>query len=268
MLDDFDFNVDDRDVILRAMIPYLVNYDRKTNTYKSGPMLQGKLWFDLFLNQFGLEFIEESNSRKKTIKKLSSAKCKILIGVNRLGIGKHAVVFQGAENSTYVFQNIKYKDSPEPDLIKISEDDLFKCLDETSSIGWIERMDKPMSIDFCKILQYSIETFDTYQTDIMNLVEKRLTVFELVDNREKIFTSLFLDFYSMMDIIGESDIREKLNEARKCYIGALKLEQDIVLKNYLNIPLLDNILVDIKSVVQQKISALSKTGGQQRVIGT
>jgi hypothetical protein len=251
-------------VISRAMIPYVIDYDREENIYKSGPMLQGKSWFDLFLNQFGLEFIEENDSREMTIEKLSSANRKVLIGVNRPGIGKHALIYMGIKNSDYVFQNMKYKDSPEPDMIQLSKADLFECLSGKSSIGWIERINEAPLIDFRRILKGSIKTLDAYRTEMMNLIESRQTVFELADNRERVFASLFLDFYSMMDIIGELDIKDKLDEVRRCYIGALKLEQNIVLKDYLNISMLGDIFLDIKSIIRHRISALPVPAANSR----
>ena len=66
MLLDFNIDTEDFKVIQQINIPYIFQYDSKQNEYIAGPLLQGKKWFDYYLNTLGLEF-KESVLRKRKL---------------------------------------------------------------------------------------------------------------------------------------------------------------------------------------------------------
>ncbi|MGL5677964.1 MAG: hypothetical protein ACRDDX_16315 [Cellulosilyticaceae bacterium] len=101
LLEAMEVEVEDFEIVKAIGLPYVFQYDEEDATYVAGPLLQGKKWFDYYLEPRGMTFIEVFLGKRDVCEFLDEVKKKCMIGLH-LG-AKHAVIYEGKEKGKYKF---------------------------------------------------------------------------------------------------------------------------------------------------------------------
>lgn len=254
LLEFYGIDKTDRDIALEMNLPYLFSYNDELDKYMAGPMLQGKEWFDLYLNQIGFSFVEDIISKNEIINYLKHNVNDCIIGL-KLNNVKHAVIYKGYINNLFKFMNVKHEHSNEPDYYTFTEGELLLRLDEIVHVGYIKKTDCKGIINQ-SMYEQSLIHFGNYEKELIALCLIAQNTVDLALTRDKYFAPLLLDICSMMEIINETNLRERIVSIREKYMEALKLnkEKSIKLADYLDINLLREVLSDYKELIKSKLN--------------
>ncbi|MFA6755604.1 MAG: hypothetical protein WCR97_03745 [Bacilli bacterium] len=100
MLELLGFDTEDYKIALQMNLPYFIDYDEESDIYSSGFMLQSAKWFNQFLIPRGYLFSEKIKAKSEVLKFLTPG---MMIGLLNPNNSKHAIVFNGFNNSLFFF---------------------------------------------------------------------------------------------------------------------------------------------------------------------
>jgi len=237
LLSFYGVDTEDRDIALRMQLPYLFSF--QDGCYLSGPMLQGAQWFDLYLNPLGFDFSECRLGREEVCAQLQTG-CPAMLGLRVSTERKHAVVFTGLENNKFQFINNKWRNSPEPETLSLTEEELLARLDGSAVIGRLENS-APTSVDFRPYLEESARVLQSLQKKLNDFCAQEQSVSSLRAAMNNLFRSLLLDGVTMLELLGET--AEPLKEIQTQFLRAVRENRPAVLAEVLDMPRL-NVAVD------------------------
>lgn len=261
LLLDFNIDVEDYDLVKAGNLAYIFRYDEEDNSYYSGYTLQGKKWRNNYLKAYGVVFKEVTFisddpilDKKNAIEYLKTRKDKCIISLKVLGNSRwHAVIFEGIKDSKYYFKNMRKKDSNAKKYFIFDRDELINKLADRIYIGWLDPGITSCHFDLINEIGISICTLKNYITDITDFCCKETTQSERMLARDTLFRALFIQYYSMLEIIEENDIVECLNTTRKQYMKTFELDDKLILKNYIDFCGLLNQIEKIILLMKRKM---------------
>lgn len=234
MVSDYGLDFTDALIVKEMKLAYLFHGDLKKKEYKSGAMLQGKIWFDLFLNKYGLEFVDELVHKNNIINYLNNLNRKAMLGLN-LENGKHAMVFYSVNSGIYKFMNPHYNNGKEEDFIIFSQDELLERVDEEIQVGYL-RSDKTTDIISNELYHDSINYLRNCYKDLVDFCNHPQTMSEIKSAKESLFAPLLLTILPILELEKEDDLVKGLKEVQVQYIAALKTnESNIRLADYMDL---------------------------------
>ncbi len=232
LLEDFNINKTDEDIIKDMRMPYLFASQQRSKTkmvFTAGTRLQGKPWFDLFLNQHKLEFIEEHLTRHQVftmLENLNKFKRKALLSMH-INHGEYAVVFSHHNllSDKFVFILPEEVVATSYHFLELTRHDLETYLGHHVTVGFINpTTDLPLSI--VAAIKKSLETLSFYQTYINEWCQKQHTKHRQREAFELVFHPLLVDLRVMMKLKGETDIYEAIKSLSHQYVRYLKTDQE------------------------------------------
>lgn len=252
MLLDYAIDTEDFEIVKAANIPYIFRFNEKQVEFMAGSMFQGKKWFDYYLNSVGLEFIEVEIKREEVLDFFDKVSHKCMIGLKIMGTGKHAVIYMGKDNNRFKFLNNKREDSEEVEYYWYDSNELMMRLGDKISIGWIERMDESISMDNSHELSMSLKDLERYRETVREFCCKEHDFSTLEKAKGTLFKAFFIEVFSMMEIIKETEIVNEIKKLRNDYITIMKLKSSAVLAEHLSIEDLDKVIVEYMNVIKQR----------------
>ena len=198
LLLDYGITIEDRDIVTEALISYHLRYNTDDKRYIAGPFLQGKEWFDLYLNKVGYEFFERKLSKVDLVSTLADTTTKYMLAIKYGNAGKHAVVFLRKEANKFVFLNNKNSSSTESEHFFFSEDELKEKLEDKTLIGKIIPKRAIIEKDVQILFNETIKTIDKYRKTIEYEVVEKRTEEEQKAAKKNTLEVFFLDILSMM----------------------------------------------------------------------
>ncbi|MGL4800174.1 MAG: hypothetical protein ACRCWY_12385, partial [Cellulosilyticaceae bacterium] len=235
--------------------PYVFQYDEEDATYVAGPLLQGKKWFDYYLEPRGMTFVEGVFDKGDVCRFLDETKMKCMIGLH-LGT-KHAVIYEGKEKGKYKFLNNKRELEEASDYYFFTKDELVEVLSEQNTIGYIERLESPKVIDAKQEIFSSIQYIEKYQQELYTFCHKEQTTQALIDTRDKLFAAALLHIVSMMEMVGQKALAEELCEIRSQYMSALKQSRTLKLSEHMEYERLEKAIEGYKKIIMQRLDGES-----------
>jgi len=233
MIEDYGLEYTDKDIALEMKLAYLFFIDSKNDEYFSGAMLQGKKWFDLFLNRHSYEFIENKYNKSDAVCFIKKTMRKLMIGIN-LNTGKHAMVYCPADTNLYRFFNPHYEKDKVADFFVYSEEELLRLLDEEVLIGYVSYNSNIKSAEldaYC----HSGNFLDKYVVDIIGFCSDEHTRDEILEVKESLFAGLMLSPIPLLEFEKEEEIVKCLKKLQLDFVSALKqTSSKIKLANYIN----------------------------------
>jgi len=257
MLMDYSIDVEDRDIVLKAYIPFMFGHDKAENKYMAGPMLQGKKWFDLYLNGIGFEFLDKYYDIEGAIKFLSSTKERAMIGLKKDDTGRHAVVFIGMRDGGYFFLNNKHKETKEKEELVFRKDELYDVIDDDSVIGYISAIESKRNVDYYAEMMAALDTLERYREDVVSFISAKRTIDEIMSAKRSLFEALMLDVVSMLDIIGEKELLNKIIDLRGKYSDALQQRTELVLKECIPVNDINSVIDMYKNIIMKKMAQVA-----------
>ncbi|MBN1968397.1 MAG: hypothetical protein JXR48_12365 [Candidatus Delongbacteria bacterium] len=254
MLESYDIDVEDYDIVKSIYIPYQLRFER--NSYINAYKLQSKFWLDLYLNKHNLEIINHELDLEEKIKMLKNSVHELKVSVKFPNERGHALVFNNYENEKFKFTNIRHKKDDAPDYKYFTEDELRSILFPKSPIGEYKEKICENFIGWEYVFKESLEVLDNYEKDIFEDFEIYKSAKEHLDDRERLYFPLLLGLPSMMELEGENDFVAKLLLLRDQYLKAIKSGESFCLKDKLDSDLLQNCIIDFKILIKKKLDVI------------
>lgn len=228
MLEKKGIEVEDYEIALEMKLPFFI--ERNEDGFVTGPMLQTKSWFDLYLNPHGLEIVEDWVDKADMFEFLERQnECMLGIAMKNGRHSHHAVVYTGMRNGKAVFINNKHEGSAEPDLFEFTQDELTARLRDKTVVGSLKPCDKIIH-DISPLLEQSIENLNSLQDKFMDFCSTPRTNAEILENERGLFRPILLDGSSMMKLLEQRDIFEDMLALQKIFVAiAFKEKADNVL---------------------------------------
>lgn len=240
-------DTEDRDIALQMGLPWL--FSCEDGQYLSGPMLQGAKWFNLCLHPIGFTFTERRMKRENVCSFLRDHH-PAMLGLHVTAESKHAVIYTGGGGEEYRFLNNKREGSPEPADLRLSEKELFSRLDETVTIGILERAE-PVPIELRSYFEGSLTTLHGLVEDITAFCSQEQRTSALREARGKLFRSILLDGVTMLELLGEERIAAALRTVRGQFMAALREDRPVVLARRMDMGLLRNAMMEYAGLIDK-----------------
>ena len=243
--------IDTEDYMIAKTInlPYILLKDG--DTYLSGPMLQSKEIFDIYLNSIGYEFVEEKCTKDDVIKTLKASDENYMLGVNISKGNKHAIIFLEYKNNVFSFINNKYEESDEPDRFTWAAEELKERLDEETHLAHVEKI-SAKKLDLKEILLASIKNLNSLKEDINNFSKKEITQLELRESMNTLFRAAILDSIAMFELLGEDALLERTKAIQKEFISVIKEDKEnLKLEEEMDISGLADVLDEWKRLMKK-----------------
>ena len=252
LLSFYGVDTEDRDIALQMRLPYL--FACEDGRYLAGPMLQGAEWFNLYLNPLGFSLSEQQLDREKICSGLQAGSFAML-GLRVSKEGKHAVVYTGRQDGKYQFINNKRKDSPEPETLCLTKDELLDRLDETVTVGRLERTD-PVQTDFRPYLNESVRTLQSLILEISDFCMVGQSIVALQKAKNDLFRAVLVDGLTMLELLGEdveTEFVTKLKTVRAQFLDVIRAGHSERLEDVLDMPKLIGSIAYFEHLVTERI---------------
>lgn len=214
-------DTDDRTIALSMKLPFL--FAQEGEDYLAGPMLQTGAWFDLYLNPRGFHLAERTVPAGQAAELLAGQKAAML-GI-RTEQGKHAVVYIGTEAGKLRFLNNKRADDPALEEFLLTAEELAARLDETVVIAALEPV-PPQAVDLVERMRQSIPVLCANVEEICALCAAPQPVSALRARTNSLFRPLLLDGITMLGLIGETELADRLTALQRELLDALRQSPD------------------------------------------
>lgn len=205
LLEMFGVEKEDRDIALEMGLPYLFSRDGESGSYLAGAMLQGKDWFNDYLNSIGFDFFEDMVEKEQTIRHLEEH-IPCMVGLKG-DFGRHAMIFKGHQNGEYRFMNPHREGDGQPDEVVFSEGALLEALSEVNAVGYILPGKEPVKPDR-SAFQSSLSWLRRWRDEIREFCGQPRTRAEIMAAVDPLFRPLAVDGLAMMELIGEQALAE------------------------------------------------------------
>lgn len=205
-------DVEDREIALKMGLPWLLSYDEGERTYLAGAMLQGKYWFDRYLNSIGFEFVEEFVP-KFNASDFAANYAPCMMGL-KTEFGKHAMICTGQENGKYRFLNPHRMDDGQPDELLLTGDELMQALSEVNAIGRIVRTETIKTMDGSDF-ENSLICLHHYGEDLHRFFSAHRTNGEIMAAMNTLLRPFAVDGLAMMELAGEDALASELCQFQK-----------------------------------------------------
>lgn len=242
-------DAEDRDIAMQMGLPYLFSYSEEDGAYQAGAMLQGKYWFDRYLNSIGFEYVEEFVPKPDVCRFVDNC-VSCMIGL-KTEFGKHAMIFTGLQEGKYRFLNPHRADDGQPDELLFTPEELQTALCEVNAIGRIERIgrSKPMSnSDF----ENSLACLHRCRDDLHRFCAAHRTNEEIMAVVNTLFRPFAVDGLAMMELAGETGLAEELRLFQKDCMTLFRAG-DCRPNEVVDMARLDRIVTTYEGLIQKKI---------------
>ncbi|ABX41647.1 hypothetical protein [Lachnoclostridium phytofermentans] len=250
MLSLYDVDTDDKTIARKMRLPFL--FSKIEDSYIAGPMLQEAKWFNLFLKPIGFQMSEKEVEVEQLCSYLSNIKCAML-GIYIKPMIKHAVIYTRKLNDKYCFLNNKWENSDEEETIMMTEEELFERLDLTTTVATLSRVE-PEVVDIKSSMKNSISVLNSLQNDINTFCNITRNPEELRVAMNFLFRPILLDGITMLELINQDEICNKLKYVQKELLGAIKGTESILLSKKLSLPILNNAIDDYVNLIKKNLN--------------
>lgn len=180
-----------------------------------------------------------------------------MFGIHVSERNKHAVVFTGMKGKQFSILNNKWKHTDEPDTLLLTEDELFRRLDETVVLGSLEKAERTPA-RLTEPLKRSIAILYALHDEILQFSAKEKSPAALRQSMNTLFRPILLDGITMLDLLGEAAISRKLKTVQAQLLAALKQNKPMKLAHFLDLPLLTEAMKEYATLIQAQISDQSQ----------
>ena len=224
---------EDTEIVGEAGLPWI--FAREGDSFLAGPMLQGKKWYDLYLNPRGLCIREEPVEREKLPEYLKTHEGSML-GLRLPGHpGKHAVVMEEYDGAWRFFNPPREGSGLETE-IRLDREGLMLAADPVTTVGTVAEHDRVIP-DQRKLAEESLAVLEDNYRAIEVFCSETHSREEYDKAMDRIFRPLLLDGITMLELIGETELADGFRKEQKAFLAFMKgdrsgrLSDAISLKN-------------------------------------
>ena len=250
LLSFYGVETSDRQFALDMGLTYF--FDCEDGCYLAGPMLQGEKWFNIYLKPIGFTLTEKLLSKNQVCDYLSNLK-NAMLGIFVNDGAKHAVIYTGKNNDRYCFLNNKREHSDEPERLELSKRELLQRLDETVAVADLTKS-QPEAINIQKQLQASKSVLQALRKDIAAFCSQTKSAAEIKKSMNTLFRAILLDGITMLDLIGNAEISQKLKTVQNQFTTAIKENKSLQLNQRIDTSLLDSAINDYMALIDSRLN--------------
>lgn len=251
MLAQYGVDTDDRSIALEMKLPYL--FALRDGIYMAGPMLQSAEWFDLYLNPIGFQMAETELPAVQVPEFLKQQKTAML-GLRMDDIGKHAVVYIGTRDGSFLFLNNKWEHDPAPERLQLTEAELTERIGASAMVATLDRI-TPRAVDLTDRIKASASVIRQNLSDIQVVCRREASVGTLRSKLNTLFRPLLLDGITMLDLLGEAPLAQRFTAMQRSLLQALRADTSILLGNFLPMDELTAAAEDYICLIEKQIDA-------------
>ena len=261
LLEEFNINVEDRDIVKDSLIPYIFRYDSNDNKYIAGYQIQETRYINHYLKRYNLVFQERKYSKgciaetKKNLVDEIKYENNIVVSLKVLEDSNswHATIYKGYIDNKFIFLNMKRKASNEPIYYKLTYKELLDKLADIVQYGYITEIKQESNVNLKSELLRSLIVLESYQKELIQFCSKKTTYKQRITSKDKLFRALFLSYIDVAEILGNKKLLERLAWMQTQMIKTYSLDFDLLLCNYIKIDLVNNIFYLIKNQIKERI---------------
>lgn len=249
LLEDRGIDTEDTEIVLEEGLPWI--FAEEDDCFCTGAMLQGKKWFDLYLNPRGLTMVEQFIEKAQLPEYLKAHRMS-MIGLKLPGNnGKHAVVFT-EYNGSYRFYNPIREGSGQSAEISLSEDELLQAADNSIAVGYLAEHE---------VITYSLNELMEESKTVLHKNYAAIEEFSLITHTEdeyreamdKLFRALLLDGITMLELIGESELSQGFKEIQRDYMDFMRGPKTGLLADVISLEELKELVDTYALLIRRKI---------------
>ena len=209
---------EDTEIVREAGLPWI--FAREGDSFLAGPMLQGKKWYDLYLNPRGLCMREEPVEREKLPEYLRDHEGSML-GLRLPGHrGKHAVVMEEYDGA-WCFFNPTREGSGQETEIRLDREGLMLAADPVTIVGTVAEHDRVIP-DQRKLAEESLAVLEGNCRAVEAFCSETHSREEYDTAMDRIFRPLLLDGITMLELIGETELAEGFRKEQRTFLTFMK----------------------------------------------
>ncbi len=246
LLSFYGIDTEDRTIALEMGLPFL--FDCEEGCYLSGPMLQGARWFNLYLKPIGYTMTEKEVNKERLCGYLRDLQYAML-GIYVSERNKHAVIYTGMEDGKYCMLNNKWERSDEPDTLVFSEQELLRRVDEKVTVGVLNKT-ACEAVKTEGTAKRSIAVLQSLAKEIAGFCSQERSSTDIRLSMNTLFRAILLDGITMLDLIGETQISQKLKIVQGQFMDAVKENKPLQLDQRLDMALLDSAITEYISLIR------------------
>lgn len=240
-------DTEDYKIALEIKLPWL--FAKEDGAYRSGPMLQGAKWFNLWLLPRGYRIVEKRIVREVLCDYLRVHK-PAMLGI-QTPCGKHAVVFTEYDGA-YRFLNPTRENSGEPTELTFSEEELLAAVDQDPIVGVVIPTEpEPQSLtpylrdSLCVIRENcaAIEAFAAEQ----HAPDDYFAVLN------SLFRPLLLDGITMLELAGKPALAQEFTVLQQQFLSFLRGTREKALQETLSLDKLHELTEQYAHLIERQI---------------
>lgn len=235
LLSFYGVDTEDRKIALEMGLPFLIEYE--DGCYLSGPMLQSEKWFNLYLKSVGYIMTEKEVRKEQLCNYLRNLQYAML-GIYVSERNKHAVIYTGMKDGKFCMLNNKWEHVDEPDTLLLSEQELLQRVGEIVMVAVLNKT-ACETVKIGSLLEHSISVLRMLRKDISTFCSQEKSAMDIRLSMNTLFRAILLDGLTMLDLIGENTIIQKLKIVQSQFMKAVKENKPLQLDQYLDMPLLN-----------------------------
>jgi hypothetical protein len=244
-------DAEDYEIALGMRLPYMI--DKEGESYLSGPMLQTRDWFLLYLAPLGYELDEKFLKKQDVISYIRKA-VPAMIGVQLRSGVRHAVVYVGEDNGKMRFLNNKRKDSADPDDYLWTEAEFLEKIDrDITVVGCLAQAEKRIP-DFVPRYEQSLFVLSELQKDVNAVCKRAMDHETLYNYQETLFRAVLLDNIAVLKLTTEVMLVEQFENVQRQFLAAMRTSQEtVVLAEYIDMELLNEAIDGWRNAIHRSI---------------
>ena len=175
-----------------------------------------------------------------------------MLGIRVSSGSKHAVIYDGREGKMYRFLNNKWENSEEPDTLLLDEQELLKRLDDKVMVAVLERVAQE-EVDKRKYYEKSAVTLEKLGQDVEKFCAIERSPEELRNAMDTLFRAILLDGSTMLELLGETEISQKLKTVQSQLLTAVRENRALRLDCVLDLDLLQEGIREYYSLIRRQL---------------
>ena len=245
LLSFYGIDTEDRTIALEMGLPFL--FDCEDGCYFSGPMLQSAKWFNLYLKTIGYTMTEKEVKKEQICEYLRDLQVAML-GIYVSERNKHAVIYTGMRDGKFSMLNNKWEQSDEPDTLLFSEQELLRRVDETVTVAVLHKT-ACETVKIESMAKHSIAVLQSLAKEIAGFCSQEKSAMDIRLSMNTLFRAILLDGITMLDLIGETQINQKLKIVQGQFMNVVRENKPLQLDQYLDMALLNSAIAEYMNLI-------------------
>ena len=212
-----------------------------------GAMLQSEKWFNLYLKPIGYTMTEKEVNKEQICAYLRDLQYAML-GIYVSEGKKHAVIYTGMKDGKFCMLNNKWEQADEPDTLLLSEQELFQRVDEIVMVAVLNKT-ACETIKTKSMVKHSISVLQSLAKEIADFCSREKSSMDIRLSMNTLFRAILLDGITMLDLIGETQISQKLKIVQGQFMNAVKENKPLQLDQCLDIALLNSAITEYINLI-------------------